>query len=117
MATSSHERGPVELLAEEFVARRNQGEHPTIGEYCERHPEIAQEIRDAFEALTLAEELKSGSDLDGECFKGGAGTTASNWFASATIVFCVRSAAAAWAWSTKPSRKRWAAGLRSRCCR
>ncbi len=60
MSNSSDDRSPVELLAEDFLERRNRGERPTIGEYCDRHPELAQRIRDVFEALILAEELTSG---------------------------------------------------------
>jgi hypothetical protein len=51
MSSSSEERGPVGLLADEFLARCQRGEKPTIKEYCERHPELAGEIRDVFEAL------------------------------------------------------------------
>src|SRR5215468_3297753 len=62
MSSSSDERGPVELLAEEFLARCKRGERPTIKEYCDRHPELADEIRDVFEALLMVEDLKPGSD-------------------------------------------------------
>jgi serine/threonine-protein kinase len=51
----------VELLADEFLARRKRGERPTIREYCDRHPELAEEIRDVFEAVLLVEDLKPGS--------------------------------------------------------
>ena len=36
MDTSSGERSPVELLAEEFVARKRRGEQPSIPEYAAR---------------------------------------------------------------------------------
>jgi serine/threonine protein kinase/Flp pilus assembly protein TadD len=62
MSNSSDVRGPVELLADEFLARLKVGEKPTIGEYCARHPELAEEIRDVFEALLMVEDLKPGSD-------------------------------------------------------
>src|SRR5262249_1624528 len=62
MSSSSDERSPVELLADDFLARRKQGEKPTIREYCDKHPEIADEIRDVFEALLMVEDLKPGSD-------------------------------------------------------
>jgi serine/threonine-protein kinase len=61
MSSSSDERGPVELLADEFLARCKRGERPTIKEYCERHPELAKEIRDVFEAVLMVEDLKPGS--------------------------------------------------------
>src|SRR5262249_58976375 len=48
MTTSSEPRNPVELLAEEFLERKRRGEQPTLREYLERHPELADEIRDLF---------------------------------------------------------------------
>src|SRR5262249_10077792 len=66
MASSSDERGPVNLLAEEFLARCKRGEKPTIKEYCDRHPGLADEIRDVFEAVLMVEDLKPGSgDVSG----------------------------------------------------
>src|SRR5262245_31358936 len=62
MSNSSDVRGPVELLADEFLARLKRGEKPTVGEYCAKHPELAEEIRDVFEALLMVEDLKPGSD-------------------------------------------------------
>jgi serine/threonine protein kinase/tetratricopeptide (TPR) repeat protein len=61
MSSSNDERGPVELLADEFLARCKRGEKPTIKEYCDRHPDLAGEIRDVFEALLMVEDLKPGS--------------------------------------------------------
>jgi serine/threonine protein kinase len=66
MSSSSDERGPVNLLADEFLARCKRGEKPTIKEYCERHPDLADEIRDVFQALLMVEDLKPGtSDVSG----------------------------------------------------
>src|SRR5215471_5380271 len=62
MSSSSDVRGPVELLADEFMVRLKRGEKPTIGEYCAKHPELAEEIRDVFEALLIGEDLKPGPD-------------------------------------------------------
>jgi serine/threonine protein kinase len=61
MSSSSDERSPVELLADEFLARCKRGEKPTIQEYCDRHPDLAAEIRDVFEAVLMVEDLKPGS--------------------------------------------------------
>src|SRR5262249_38971568 len=44
-----------------FLARHKQGDRPTIREYCAKHPAIADEIRDVFEALLMVEDLKPGS--------------------------------------------------------
>jgi serine/threonine-protein kinase len=66
MSSSSDARSPVELLADEFLARCKRGERPTIKEYCDRHPELAHEIRDVFEAVLMVEDLKPGSgDVSG----------------------------------------------------
>ena len=66
MSSSSDERGPVGLLADEFLARCKRGEKPTIQEYCEQHPALADEIRDVFEAVLMVEDLKPGSgDVSG----------------------------------------------------
>jgi serine/threonine protein kinase len=61
MSSINDERGPVELLADEFLARCKGGEKPTIKEYCDRHPDLADEIRDVFEAVLMVEDLKPGS--------------------------------------------------------
>ena len=61
MKTSSGERNPVELLAEDFLDRKRRGEHPTLCEYTERHPELAEEIRDLFPALLMMEDLGASS--------------------------------------------------------
>jgi serine/threonine protein kinase/WD40 repeat protein len=62
MSISSDERSPVELLADEFLARCKHGEKPSIKEYCDQHPELAEEIRDVFEAVLMVEDLKPGTD-------------------------------------------------------
>src|SRR5207253_6216183 len=56
--TSSIERNPVEMLAEEFVERQRRGERPALSEYTRRYPELAEEIRDLFPALVMMEQLK-----------------------------------------------------------
>jgi serine/threonine protein kinase len=61
MNTVDERRNPVEELAEEFAARRRRGERPTLQEYCDRHPELADEIRDLFPALAMIEDLDGSS--------------------------------------------------------
>ena len=61
MKTSSGERNPVELLAEEFLDRKRRGERPTLQDYLDRHPELAEEIRDLFPALLMMEDLGESS--------------------------------------------------------
>ena len=62
MSSATDKRGPVELLADEFLARCKRGEKPTIQEYCDRRPDLAEEIRDVFEAVLMVEDLKPGPD-------------------------------------------------------
>jgi eukaryotic-like serine/threonine-protein kinase len=59
--SSSGVREPVELLADEFLARRRRGERPTVEEYEGRYPELAESIRNLFPALILMENLDPGS--------------------------------------------------------
>ena len=54
---SSLEREPVEILAEEFVERLRRGEHPSLREYRDMYPELAEEIDDIFPALAMMEEI------------------------------------------------------------
>jgi WD40 repeat protein/serine/threonine protein kinase/tetratricopeptide (TPR) repeat protein len=61
MNSSSDARNPVELLAEDFLDRKRRGEKPTLREYVERHPELADEIRDLFPALLMMEDLGESS--------------------------------------------------------
>jgi eukaryotic-like serine/threonine-protein kinase len=58
MPDSSSERNPLDRLAEEFVARFRVGERPSLTEYAERHPDLADEIREVFPALVEMEQLK-----------------------------------------------------------
>jgi WD40 repeat protein/serine/threonine protein kinase len=58
MPDSSADRNPLDRLAEEFVARFRGGERPSLTEYVERHPDLADEIREVFPALVEMEQLK-----------------------------------------------------------
>jgi serine/threonine-protein kinase len=60
---SSDDRHPVEELADDFLRRQRAGERPTMDEYCLRHPELADDIRELFPVLIRMEDLRSdGSD-------------------------------------------------------
>src|SRR5271166_6138634 len=61
MTTSSDARNPVEALAEEFMDHKRRGEMPTLGEYVDRYPELADDIRDLFPALLMMEDLGESS--------------------------------------------------------
>ncbi len=58
MNEKSSGRIDFDHLAELFVARLRQGQRPSISEYVERHPELADEILDLFPALAEMEGLK-----------------------------------------------------------
>jgi serine/threonine protein kinase/WD40 repeat protein len=49
-------------LAYEFAERYRRGERPSLTEYTDRHPELADEIRDLFPALVMVEQFGSGAD-------------------------------------------------------
>jgi serine/threonine protein kinase len=57
-ATDSSRDALLERLAEEFVERHRRGERPAPSEYADRHPDLAEEIRDLFPALVQIERLK-----------------------------------------------------------
>ena len=58
MLESAASRDPVEELAEEFLARLRRGERPALSEYIDRHPELADDIRELFPALAKIEHLR-----------------------------------------------------------
>jgi hypothetical protein len=59
---SNGERNPVEALADDFLRRQRGGERPTLEEYCRRHPELADEIREVFPVLIRMEDLRCGTN-------------------------------------------------------
>jgi WD40 repeat protein len=57
MRTSESEQYDLlDRLAEEFAARFRRGEHPTLKEYTDNYPELADEIRELFPALVKVEQ-------------------------------------------------------------
>ena len=70
--SSSSDRNPVEALAEEFLDRKRRGERPTLDEYCQRHPELADEIRDLFPVLLRMEDIGAESSNSGATTGGAA---------------------------------------------
>ena len=107
-ASTSQDRNPVEALAEEFLRRQRRGERPTLEDYCRRHPELADEIRDLFPVLIRMEDL--GADgRGGRHRRRGRSAPRPGWSGWATSASSARSAGAGWASSTRPSRSRSAA--------
>src|SRR5262245_57489453 len=48
----------LDRLADEFVARYRRGQRPSLEEYVDRHPELADDIRQLFPALAEVEQVK-----------------------------------------------------------
>ena len=60
MAESSDARDVLlNQLADEFAARQRAGERPRLEEYCDRHPDLADDIRSLFPALVELEQAKA----------------------------------------------------------
>ncbi len=65
MSESSLDRNPVERIAAEFAERVRGGEHPSLTEYIERYPELADDIRELFPMLAMVEQFKPAT-IDGD---------------------------------------------------
>ncbi|MHC4164773.1 MAG: serine/threonine protein kinase, partial [Planctomycetota bacterium] len=55
--TPASNRETLGRLLDEFLARLRRGEQPSISEYVEEHPDLADEIRELLSALPLLEDL------------------------------------------------------------
>ena len=55
-------REPIEELAEEFMERQRRGERPSISEYLDKYPALADEIRELFPTIAAMESIKTGQD-------------------------------------------------------
>ena len=62
MSEPSCEFDPVDDLADAFLERYRRGERPSLGEYTDKYPELAERIRTVFPALLLMEEIGAGTD-------------------------------------------------------
>jgi len=58
MSESSLDCNPVEKIAAEFAERVRRGEYPSITEYVERYPDLADDIRELFPMLGMVEQFK-----------------------------------------------------------
>jgi serine/threonine protein kinase/WD40 repeat protein/tetratricopeptide (TPR) repeat protein len=58
VSSGTRDYGRFDELAEEFVARYRRGERPTLEEYVDRLPEMADEIREMFPALVQVEQAE-----------------------------------------------------------
>ncbi len=67
MSTSEARSEIVLELAEEFLERYRNGEQPGLKEYVDRHPELAEDIREVFPAMAMMENIAIHDDsLTGE---------------------------------------------------
>jgi WD40 repeat protein/serine/threonine protein kinase len=67
MATDSSERYVLlNRVAEEFAARYRRGERPSLQEYVDRHPELADDIREFFPAMVEVEQVKEDPQETGQ---------------------------------------------------
>ena len=111
----SRESGQYDLLdrlAEEFAGAVPPRRTPALKEYTDRYPELAEEIRELFPALVKVEQAEGGRQGEEERRPGIPGPRIRPRARSATTGSSARSAGAAWAWCTRPSRSRWAAAWR-----
>jgi serine/threonine protein kinase len=53
------DRHPIETLASDFTDRLRAGEQPTVQEYVDDNPHVAEEIRDLFPTIEAMERLKT----------------------------------------------------------
>ena len=62
MAEASSSGEVFDELAYEFAERLRAGEHPSLTEYVQRHPELAEEIHELFPSLLMMEKLGDRAD-------------------------------------------------------
>jgi serine/threonine protein kinase/WD40 repeat protein/tetratricopeptide (TPR) repeat protein len=59
MSTSdSHDYELIDQLAEEFAERFRNGERPSVQEYCDKYPHVADDLRGMLPALAEVEQVK-----------------------------------------------------------
>ena len=64
MVDPSATADPLLDLVNDYVDRIHRGESPSIQEYCQRHPELADEIQDLFPTLQVLEKVQPGGEDD-----------------------------------------------------
>src|SRR5579864_4579403 len=66
MSSGSRDYGRFDELAEEFAERYRRGERPSLQEYVDRLPEMAEEIREMFPALVEVEQVEGDARDDAQ---------------------------------------------------
>ncbi len=64
MAPDEAKSGLVLHLAEEFIERHRKGERPSLREYLDKHPALAEEIREIFPAMAMMENIALSAESD-----------------------------------------------------
>lgn len=57
MTDTTSDRNPIDVLGDEFAARLREGSAPSIDEYVDSHPELADDIRATFPSIAMMEKL------------------------------------------------------------
>src|SRR5262245_21787250 len=57
MSPSNEKAEPLDALAEQFLERRRRGDRPSIQDYVDAHPELAERIHCLFPTLEAIEDL------------------------------------------------------------
>ena len=57
-SNSSAEYALLTRLADEFASRYRRGERPSLQEYLDKYPELAEEIREFFPAMDKMEQVE-----------------------------------------------------------
>jgi hypothetical protein len=65
LSSDSRDYGRFDELADEFAERYRRGERPSLDEYVDRLPEMADEIREKFPALVEVEQGEGDARADG----------------------------------------------------
>src|SRR5947209_3828113 len=62
-ASESGNYALLDQLAEEFAARLRAGERPSLQEYLDRYPDLADDLRELFPAMAEIEQAKAAAKL------------------------------------------------------
>jgi hypothetical protein len=108
--TSSDRYVLLNQLADQFAARYRRGERPSLQEYCDHYPELADDIREFFPSLVEMEQMKK--DVRAVEVTSDQPAPPIN---SETSRSCVKSDTAGWEWCMRPSRSLLVGGWRSSC--
>src|SRR2546423_111869 len=57
-AEPEEDRHPIDLLAEDFAARCRRGEHLSVSDFANQHPQHAEQLRELLPSIELMEKLK-----------------------------------------------------------